>query len=80
MISIKKRNDFAAAVLAVSSLISTLSSPITTSAEESVNILSARKMDEKLGVTEFISGNLTSLSTESYRDIVFNYITKKNKI
>ncbi|PGW73696.1 M4 family metallopeptidase [Bacillus thuringiensis] len=72
----KKRTGFAA-VLAVSSLISTLSSPITTSAEESVNILSARKMDEKLGVTEFISGNLTSPSTESYRDIVFSYINKQ---
>ncbi|HDX9494900.1 TPA: peptidase M4 family protein [Bacillus thuringiensis] len=72
----KKRTGFAA-VLAVSSLISTLSSPITTSAEESANILSARKIDKKLGVTEFISGNLTSPSTESYRDIVFNYINKQ---
>ncbi|OOR09996.1 bacillolysin [Bacillus cereus] len=72
----KKRTGFAA-VLAVSSLISTLSSPITTSAEESTNILSAKKMDEKLGVTEFISGNLSSPSTESYRDIVFDYINQQ---
>ncbi|PGM70932.1 bacillolysin [Bacillus cereus] len=72
----KKRTGFAA-VLAVSSLISTLSSPITTSAEESNNILSAKKMDEKLGVTEFISGNLSSPSTESYRDIVFDYINQQ---